>query len=206
MAATPFSGCQNPVWKNGLPSISSVWLQLSGGSFPLGHFRPFFSGITVISGMDWMLIILGILLVLAGLAGSLLPVLPGPPLAFIGLLLQQWRDPPAFSHRFLWISALLVVGLLALDWIIPVWSTRRWGGSRYGMWGCTLGFILAFWMGPWGIIIGPLAGAFLAEWLAHSDTSRAFSAAWGSFVGFLLGSLMKIIACLLALYYILHSI
>lgn len=156
--------------------------------------------------MDWLWITLGIILVLIGIAGSILPVLPGPPIAYAGVLIQQLRDPNPFSSKFLWIWAGIVVVSLVLDFIIPAWGTKKFGGTRYGVWGCTLGFILAFWMGPWGIIIGPFLGAFVGEMIAGQDSRKSFRAALGSFVGFLVGSLLKMTICFMLLYFVIKSI
>ena len=156
--------------------------------------------------MDWIWIVAGLLLVLVGLAGSILPLLPGPPIAFVGLLLQLFRSEHPFTSRFLWIWAGVVALILVLDYLIPIWGTKRFGGTKYGVWGCMLGFLAAFWMGPLGIIIGPFLGAFAGEMIAGQDSRKSFRAAMGSFVGFLLGSLLKIIACFLMGYYIVASI
>ena len=156
--------------------------------------------------MEWLWIILGIVLVLAGIAGSLLPLLPGPPIAYAGLLLQQLRPEPPFSTNFMLILATVVVITLVLDYLIPVWGTKKFGGTKYGVWGCTLGFIAAFWLGPWGVIIGPFAGAFIGEMIAKQDSRHAFKAALGAFVGFLLGSFLKLVACFFILFYIIRSI
>lgn len=156
--------------------------------------------------MDWIWIVLGILLIAGAIAGSLLPVLPGLPFGYIGLLIQQLRTDKPFTTNFLLIWAGVVLILLIIDYLIPVWGTRRFGGTKYGMWGCTLGFILAFWMGPWGVILGPFMGAFIGEMIANQNSKQAFKAATGAFVGFLFGSLIKIIACFLMLYYVIVSI
>ena len=156
--------------------------------------------------MDTLWIILGLLCILAGLAGSILPVLPGPPVAFVGLMLQLFREPDPFTTKFLWIWAGIVVLSVILDLVIPLWGTRRFGGSRYGVWGTSIGFLLAFWMGPVGIIAGPFLGAFVGELVGGQSTRSSLRAATGSFIGFLLGSLMKIILCLLMGYYLIRSI
>ena len=74
--------------------------------------------------MDWLWIILGILLILAGIAGSLLPLLPGPPIAYVGLLLQQLKGEPAFTTKFLLIWAGIVILTLVLDYLVPQMGTR----------------------------------------------------------------------------------
>jgi uncharacterized protein YqgC (DUF456 family) len=156
--------------------------------------------------MDWLWIIIGSLLILIGLAGSLLPALPGPPVAYAGLLLQQLRDPNPFTTKFLlgWLLITLIV--VVLDYYIPIWGTKKFGGSKYGMWGCTLGFLAAFWMGPIGVIIGPFIGAFIGELIGNNTHQKAFKAAIGAFLGFLGGSLIKILVCIVMGYYIVTSI
>jgi len=156
--------------------------------------------------MDWLWIVIGIILILVGLIGSFLPLLPGPPIAYAGMLLQQLRSEKPFESQFLWIWAGIIVIVLILDYLVPIWGTKRYGGTKYGVWGCTLGFLLAFWMGPWGVVLGPFIGAFIGEMIANQDSKKALRAAWGSFVGFLLGSLLKIIACFTILYYVIRSI
>lgn len=156
--------------------------------------------------MEWVWIILGIILCIIAIAGSLLPLLPGPPVAYIGLLIQQFRDPDPFSTRFLLIFAGIVVLSLVLDYLIPIWGTKKFGGTKYGVWGCTLGFLAAFWLGPLGVIIGPFAGAFIGEMMAGQDSKKSLKAALGSFVGFLMGSFLKLIVCFFMLYYIISSI
>jgi uncharacterized protein YqgC (DUF456 family) len=156
--------------------------------------------------MEWIIIAIGILLCIAGIAGSFLPLLPGPPIAFLGMLAQQLRDPNPFTIKLLLIWGLIVLITLVLDYYIPIWGTKRFGGTKWGAWGCTLGFLAAFWLGPWGIIFGPMAGAFIGELLARQDSKTAFRSAMGSFVGFLLGSFVKVVACFFMLYYIIQSI
>ena len=156
--------------------------------------------------MEWLWIILGILLCVVGVIGSLLPLLPGPPIAYVGVLLQLLRDPDPFTGKFLWFWGIVVVLTIILDYYIPVWGTKKFGGTKYGVWGCTLGFLAAFWMGPWGVVIGPFAGAFIGEYIASQQSHQAFKAAMGSFVGFLAGSFLKLVVCFFMLYYIIKSI
>ncbi len=155
--------------------------------------------------MDTVWIILGILLVLGGIAGSLLPLLPGPPLAYAGLLVQQFRDDAPFSTKFLLIWAGINIIILVLDYLVPLWGTKKYGGSKWGIWGCAIGFLLAFWMGPFGMIFGPFIGAFVGEMIHQQNSQKAVKAATGAFIGFLFGSLLKLIACLMMGYYLLAS-
>lgn len=155
--------------------------------------------------MDWLLIILGAVLVIVGIVGSFLPLIPGPPIAYAGLLIQQFRDPEPFTLTFLLIWLGIVVVSLVLDYVIPAWGTKKYGGSKYGVWGSTIGLLFGFFMGPWGVIIGPFIGAFVGEMIAGKNSKQSLRAAWGSFVGFLLGSLLKVVVCFVMLYYVVTS-
>lgn len=155
--------------------------------------------------MDVLLITLGILLMLAGIAGSILPFLPGPPLCYAALLIQQFQTEPVYSQKFLVTWAIVTVVVTAADYIVPLLGTRRFGGTRYGMWGCTIGLLAGLWLGPWGIIAGPFIGAFVGEWLANSNSDHALRAAVGSFVGFLFGTLLKLVACFGMGYYFIEA-
>ncbi|HKL18850.1 MAG TPA: DUF456 domain-containing protein [Halalkalibaculum sp.] len=156
--------------------------------------------------METIIIILGALLILAGLLGSFLPVLPGPPISYVGLLLLQLTSTPPFSVQFLIIWALIVIAIMLLDNVVPAWGARKYGGSPYGVWGSILGLIAGFFFPPLGIIIGPIVGAFVGEMAGGKTSDQALRAAWGSFVGFLAGTLMKVIASGMMGYYFFMNI
>lgn len=143
---------------------------------------------------------------LVGILGCILPLLPGPPLCYIALLIQQLRSDPPFTSKFLWIWAGITVVVTVLDYVIPLYGTKRFGGSKYGIWGCTIGLIAGFWLGPLGIIIGPFVGAFIGEIIANNNSNQALKAAWGSFAGFLLGTLLKLVVCVIMAWYLLKLI
>ena len=152
--------------------------------------------------MDTFWLVLGIILMLVGILGSILPLLPGPPLCFLALLVQQLRSDTPFTAKFLWIWAAITVVITVLDYVVPLYGTRKYGGSKYGVWGSTIGLIAGFWLGPLGIIIGPFVGAFVGEFIASNDSEHALKAAWGSFVGFLFGTLLKLVVCLVMAWYL----
>jgi uncharacterized protein YqgC (DUF456 family) len=156
--------------------------------------------------MDILWIVLGIIMLLLGIAGSIVPALPGPPLCFVGLLLQQFKSVPPFTATFLWLWAGVVVVLVVLDYVTPVYGTKKWGGSKLGIWGSTIGLIAGMWFGPVGIFLGPFVGAFIGEVIANKSMRQAWKAALGSFIGFLVGTLLKIIACFIMTYYFIMSL
>jgi len=144
--------------------------------------------------MDYFLIILGIFFIISGIAGGILPILPGPPLSYIGLLLLHFTDKHQFSTRFLITWGIITTVVYILDYIIPAWGTKKFGGSRRGVWGSIIGLILGmFFFPPFGIIIGPFAGAVIAELSSGQDRAAAIKAGFGSFIGFLLGTMLKLI-------------
>jgi hypothetical protein len=156
--------------------------------------------------MENIWIVMGVILMLAGIAGSILPVLPGPPLCYLALLLQQFRATKPFSVTFMIIWGVIIAVVILLDYLVPIYGTKKFGGSKYGIWGCTLGFLAAFWLGPWGIIFGPFIGALIGEYIANKDSKQATRAAIGSFAGFLFGTLIKVVTSLVMGYYLVASL
>lgn len=156
--------------------------------------------------MENIWVLLGLVLMLAGIAGCIFPLLPGPTLCYVALLVQQFRTEKPFSLAFLLLWGGILLLVLLLDYLVPIYGTKRFGGTKYGIWGCTLGFLAAFWLGPLGIIFGPFIGAFLGEYIANKDSAQALRAAFGSFAGFLFGTLIKLVTCLVMGYYLLMSV
>jgi uncharacterized protein len=145
--------------------------------------------------MDILFIVLGAILIIAGILGSVLPFLPGPPLSYAGLLLLHFTERYQFSTRFLIIWAIVTAVTYLIDYVIPIWGTKRFGGSRQGIWGSIIGlFAGIFFFPPLGIIIGPFAGAVIGELIAGKNSSAAFRAGMGSFIGFLIGTFIQLIA------------
>ena len=143
--------------------------------------------------MDTILIISGALLILLGIAGSVLPVLPGPPLGYAGLLLLHFTSEPHFTIRFLVAWGLVTAAITVLDYVIPVFGTKYFGGTSRGMWGAAVGLVIGiFFLPPAGMIIGPFFGALIGEMTGGAKSGPAFKAAFGSFIGFLAGTFMKL--------------
>jgi uncharacterized protein len=156
--------------------------------------------------MDIVWLILGIILMLGGIAGCFLPVLPGPPMSYVGLLILQLRTEPPFTVKFLVIWAIVTAVVTALDYYIPIYGTKKFGGTKYGVWGCTIGLLVGLWLGPVGVIIGPFAGAFIGEMIYNSNSKIAFKSALGSFLGFLAGTLLKLVVCFVMAYYFVTAL
>ena len=169
--------------------------------------------------MDVILIILGAICLLLGLIGCVAPVLPGVPLSYLGLLLLHWTDRAQLSWQFLTIWAVVVIVIQVLDYFIPAWGTKKFGGSKYGVWGSTIGLFVGLFMGPWGIIVGPFVGAVLGELLyfnrhpqdrieqaENTNFNRALRAGFGSFIGLLTGTILKLICCGMMVFYFVKEL
>lgn len=145
--------------------------------------------------MDILFISIGFFLMLMGIAGSVLPVLPSVPLSWLGLLMIYFAPSIPFDWVFLTITFVIAALLYILNYIIPAIGTKKFGGSRYGMIGATLGLFVGLIAPiPFGIVIGPFVGAFLGELLNTQTRHNALRAAFGSFVGFLASTFMEIFA------------
>jgi len=150
---------------------------------------------------DYILLISGIILMILGIIGCLVPVLPGPPLSFLGLILLHFSRFGHFSKSTLITLGAIAVVVTILDYIVPVWGTKRFGGSKYGTRGATVGLIIGFFLGPMGIIIGPLIGAFVGEMIFKDDIHYATRAGFGSLLGFLTGIGLKLAASFIMTFY-----
>lgn len=145
--------------------------------------------------MDILLIILGAVCLITGLIGCIAPVLPGPPLSYVGLLLLHFTDRVSFSTTELLVWAAIVVIVLLLDYFVPMLGTKYFGGSKWGERGCVVGTIAGLFFMPWGIMVGPFVGALAGELIGGSRTGQALKASLGSLIGFLLGTVIKCIVC-----------
>ncbi|MFV8226413.1 DUF456 domain-containing protein [Christiangramia aquimixticola] len=140
-----------------------------------------------------MLIIAGAFMIL-GVLGSFLPVLPGVPLSWIGLLIFYLIPGVGINYLFLGITLAVAILIYVLNLIIPAMGTKKFGGSRKGMIGATIGLIIGIFAPiPFAILIFPFIGAFIGEIINKSDSKTAGKAAFGSFVGLLASSFMEFI-------------
>ena len=152
--------------------------------------------------IDILLVVLGIVLTLAGFIGCFLPIIPGPPLNYAALLLLQLSEYTPFSTGFLITWLLIILVVTGLDYIIPVLGAKKLGGSKYGMIGSAVGLVLGlFLFPPFGMILGSILGAFIGELASGKAGDLALKAALGSFFGFLMGTVIKLIVSSVMTYY-----
>lgn len=144
--------------------------------------------------MDLLFAAIAGFLMIVGILGSFLPVLPGVPVSWLGLLVLHFAPSIPFNYWLLGITFIVAALIYGLNLVIPAMGTRRFGGSRSGMIGATVGLVAGIIAPiPLGIIIGPFIGAFIGEIINKSDRKSALKAAFGSFIGFLASSFMEFI-------------
>ena len=147
------------------------------------------------------------ILAVVGLAGSVVPVLPGPPVSWVGLLLLSFTD---YYDRPLWFLLVwlgVVVAVTLADNLLPVVMTKKFGGSRAATIGTILGMVVGLFFGPWGMILGPFAGAFIGEMIGNrSEGHVALRVATGAFFAFISGVGIKLVASGMLLYYIVKDL
>ena len=145
-----------------------------------------------------------------GIAGSILPGLPGTPFSWVGMLiLYLWGsgtnaagDPMSLNTLIIWGVVVVVVSVI--DYVVPMYFTKITGGSKYAEKGALIGLVAGIILTPIGMIAGSFLGAFLAELLwAKKTPEESLKAAFGSFLGFMLGTGIKTIAACLIMWQII---
>ena len=159
--------------------------------------------------METFIAILAIVLGVIGIVGSIVPGLPGPPLSWVGLLfLYLWGsgtdgagDPMTLRFLLVWLAVTIVITIV--DYVVPAYFTKLTGGSKAGGWGAIIGLFAGLFVPPVGMIVGSLAGAFVAELIyAKKDAATSLKSAFGAFLGFLFGTGAKLAASGVMLFYI----
>jgi len=140
-----------------------------------------------------LLWILAVILVLTGFAGLVLPALPGIPMIYAGLFMAAWAEDFVYVG---WVT-LLILGLLAaisyfVDLAATALGAKKFGASPRAIWGAAAGTLIGIFFGLPGIIIGPFAGALVAELTHKNDMQAATKAGVGATLGLLFGAILKI--------------
>ncbi|SRR5699024_256098 len=149
--------------------------------------------------MELILVLLGLALCIVGIIGSIIPVIPGLPISWVGLLLFYFIPQVPINFVLLGITLAVTILLLILDYVIPAQGTKRFGGSRAGAIGTTIGLIVGLFF-PFGILLGPFIGALIGEIVFNrTQSDKAVKAAFGSFIGFLASTFINFVATLVFL-------
>lgn len=143
--------------------------------------------------MDIFLIILAGICMLIGVIGCVVPALPGPIIAYAGMLLMHFSNRIEFTIRDLVIAGAITIIATVLDYIVPAWCTKKFGGSKWGVGGSVVGLIVGLIAPiPFGFIIGPFVGAVIGELIAGKSNTESLKSGLGSFIGFILSTGLKL--------------
>lgn len=146
--------------------------------------------------MDILLALFALVLTLVGIAGCILPGLPGPPINFLALVLVHWQIEP-FSTTTLWVMGILALIVIVLDYAIPVWSARLFGATKTGVRWSIYGMIIGLFFTPLGMMTGLFAGAILGDMQEGRSPVEALKAGIGTYLGTLLGIMVKCVVALI---------
>jgi len=139
-------------------------------------------------------IVIGSILMLLGLAGSILPILPGLPLSFIGLFLLALLKhfSPPLTPTLVIILAIVTILVVVMDYIIPLLGAKRYGASKWGVWGSVLGMAIGIFWSPFAMLVGAFIGAVVVEWLVGKKKREALRAGWGVVMGTLFATILRL--------------
>tara|TARA_Y100000816_G_scaffold190302_1_gene138619 strand:- start:2470 stop:2970 length:501 start_codon:yes stop_codon:yes gene_type:complete len=155
--------------------------------------------------IDIILLILGIVLCMAGIVGSFIPIIPGPITSWVGILILNLTSAVDFNFYFVIITLIIAVIISALDYIIPIVGVKKLGGSKGGLIGASIGLVIGFIiLGPLGIIFGPFVGAVTGEIINKKNLKQSIKPALGSLFGILIGSGIKFCLSVVYLFFYLN--
>jgi len=151
--------------------------------------------------MDTFLIVIAGIFLLLGLIGCFFSKIPGILLCYLGIVILQYSTVAEFSVHFFIKWGVLVIAVQGLDYLIPNWGDRRFGGSKKGVWGSMIGMFAGMYFGPIGIIASAVCGAFIGELFAGKESNQVIQQAIGSFACFILGTVSQFIVAGILIYH-----
>ena len=151
--------------------------------------------------MDIFLISFAVLLIIIGIIGSILPIIPGPPIVFIGMLLTHFTSERPFSFEMLILFGTLAAASAVIDNVLPIYATKIFNGSKKGVWCSAIGLLVGLFFTPIGLLIGPILGAFLGEIFDGKSANNALKPAFGSFLGFLSSIFLRFSLSIIMAYF-----
>ena len=158
--------------------------------------------------LETVAIVIGSIFMILGIAGCVLPILPGPVLIFLGLLLLALVKDffPPLTPTLMIVMAFLTVVVTIGDYMIPLWGAKKYGTSKWGIWGSVAGMAIGLFFSPFGMLLGALIGAVAVEWLVQKKKGQALKAGWGVIVGSLLGAVLKLGVSGMMVYYFIRGL
>lgn len=167
--------------------------------------------------MEYLIYLLAVLFIIVGIVGDVVPGLPGVPISYAAMILLHFFTDITYSTETLVIYGILCAAITIVDYFVPIWGTKKFGGTKAGVRGSTIGLVvsvlvlplLGIVIGPFGIIgilAGPFVGAYVGEKMSGVDDRLAWRSAIGSFVGFVAGTLLKVVYSLVIGFVVIRDI
>ena len=167
--------------------------------------------------MEYLIFLLAVVFIIVGIIGDVVPGLPGVPISYAAMILLHFFTDITYSKEALIIYGILCVVITIVDYFVPIWGTKKFGGTKAGVRGSTIGLIvgvvvlpiLGIVIGPFGlvgILAGPFFGAYIGEKMSGVDDQLAWRSAIGSFVGFVAGTLLKVVYSLVVGFVVIKDI
>ena len=152
--------------------------------------------------MTILIIVFSIILLILGVIGSILPIVPGPPLSFVGLLLLHLFTPFVMQEDYLFLFGIAAAMITFLDYWLQVYSVKLFGGGKASTIGVIIGILVGvFIFPPVGVLVGPFLGAYIGAIIESDfDLVKSFKIAFGSLIGFLGGTILKFVYSILVIW------
>jgi len=159
--------------------------------------------------MDIFLIIIGLIFCILGIIGSFSPIIPGPITSWVGLFVIHFTSIIPFDIQFLIITFLVAVSIFIIDLLIPIIGLKKFGGTRKGLIGATVGLLIGLFLaGPIGLIGGSFLGAVSGEYTSNKSLKKSLKPAIGTFIGIISGTIIKFLVATLFLvlyFYLVYT-
>jgi len=156
--------------------------------------------------MDLLIIIIAFLFFLIGLIGAILPIIPGPIITYLGILLLYFFSDLNFSNNEIFIYTVATVLVFFSDYILQFFGVRKFGGQKNAIYGTMFGVLIGLFFPPIGLIIGPFLGAFFGALMDNKEKKQAIRVAFGALLGFLFGTFIKILYSIYVIYIVAQKI
>ena len=158
--------------------------------------------------MDLIILVIGVVLMLIGLVGCFVPVIPGPPICYVSLLVIHFFSDYTLADDFLINWAIIMTAITVLDIWLQIYGVKRFGGKKMAIRGTTIGLVLGLFIPPFGFVVGPFIGAFVGAYLESTDKDfvQVTKIAFGSFIGLLSGVVLKVVVCGVMIFQLFTSI
>ena len=150
--------------------------------------------------MDLLLIIISAVLIISGIIGSFMPILPGPLTSWFGLFILNLISSVEIDSTLLIITFIIAITIFILDSLIPIYGSKYFGATKYGIIGASIGLVIGIITPiPFGILIGPILGALIGELLFNNNLKKSIKSSIGVLIGFVASSFIKFVTSIVYL-------